>query len=218
MLKKTVTFTDFDDNPGQSTLYFNLTKTEVMDMFDLYPRLQAWQDRGAQPDDEMSTDDIREILSIVRMLVEKAYGVRTEGGKRFTKNSSILEDFKASPEYDALIYGMFVNTQEAIDFIMNILPKDLSEDARQHVAQNTSDTPVETRELPEAPSLAVVPEPEDHVAVEQEVPLYVREQRPATQSELQAMSRQDMLAAWAFREKLEAVKRSEKEKTDGASQ
>ena len=43
MLKQTVSYFDFDDNPSQETLYFNLTKTELADNIHLRDELEEMQ-------------------------------------------------------------------------------------------------------------------------------------------------------------------------------
>ena len=78
MLKKTITYTDFNGTERTEDFYFNLTKAEIMEMemgttggmAEMITKIVAAQDAPA-------------IIKIFKELVLKAYGEKSADGKRF---------------------------------------------------------------------------------------------------------------------------------------
>lgn len=127
MLKQTITFEDYNGEESTETLYFNLTKTELMDLQYLVPRLAAWKESTAGEPRELTREEIQEMLDIVKILIEKSYGVRSDDGKRFVKSPALFEAFQQMAVYDSFVFGLFENPQKAVDFMTGIMPKDLVE-------------------------------------------------------------------------------------------
>lgn len=125
MLKQDIAYKDFDDNLRQDALYFNITKSELMENLDLKPQLEELGDILSGPPRELTESEVLKILAVVKRLVELAYGERSADGTRFRKSSEIWEDFKSSMAYDAFIMSLFENPEAAVKFMTGILPKDL---------------------------------------------------------------------------------------------
>ena len=123
MLKKTITYTDFNGNELTEDFYFNLSKLELQE-------LQMSVDGGMSeylgslvPEniDEEGTFKIdattREIWNAFKLLVDASYGIKSEDGKRFIKSDKILEEFKQTNAYVNLIMELAENSEEAEKFI-----------------------------------------------------------------------------------------------------
>lgn len=130
MLKKTITYTDFDGVERVEDFYFNLTVTELIEL-------------ESQGDGEGMADKIRrivqegnniKILSIFKDIVLKAYGERSEDGRRFIKNDQLAVEFSQTPAYDALITEFFVDADSASDFINGVIPSKLLEQIKAEQA------------------------------------------------------------------------------------
>lgn len=187
MLKQTVVYTDYNDKQQTEELYFNLTKTEMLDMLDLQPRMEAWRNRVPNSGGELSIPDILEMLEIIKDLIQKAYGERSADGKFFRKSPEIFANFQQSAVYDAFLFELFQDPERSIEFMIGILPKDLAEETSKQISAATN---------PQEVSLPTVPE-NTLTAVDQEVPAYIREDRDPTPAEMRSMSQPEIIAAFA---------------------
>lgn len=138
MLKQTVDYIDFDENSCRETLYFNLTKSELTEHLYLKEQLEAIQTKltNYREDETRNTEDIQQILDLVKTFMRLSYGIRSEDGKRFIKTTQIWEEFTQTASYDAFLFSLFENPENAISFMMGIMPKDLREQAMEQAREN----------------------------------------------------------------------------------
>lgn len=119
MLKKTLTYTDYNGNEVTDDLYFHLSTMEVV-------RIQTELDM--QEDEELDEyalrlgreKNLKEILQFIDLIVQRSYGVRSSDGKRFDKSPKVLEDLLASPKYDALIGELLFVDGAAQEFASSV--------------------------------------------------------------------------------------------------
>lgn len=124
MLKKTITYTDYNEVERTEDFYFNLTKAEVMEMemstagglAETIQRIVAAQDAPA-------------IIKIFKDLVLKAYGEKSPDGKRFIKSDAIREAFAQTEAYSILFMELATDADAAAKFVNGIVPADLNADA-----------------------------------------------------------------------------------------
>lgn len=117
MFKKKINYTDFDGNNRSETFYFNFTKGELLEMqigtnggYDNYlKRLVESQDQA-------------EITKIFKEIILKAYGIKSDDGKRFIKTDALREEFTQTEAYSELFTELATNTEAAIEFINGIMP------------------------------------------------------------------------------------------------
>lgn len=124
MIKKSVTYTDYNDIERTEEHYFNLTKAEVMEMelgttggmAEMIQRIVAAQDTPA-------------IVKIFKDLVLKAYGQKSPDGKYFLKedeNSRPLANmFKQTEAYSVIYMELATDADKAAEFVNGIMPKDI---------------------------------------------------------------------------------------------
>lgn len=128
MLKKTITYTDYNGNERTEDFYFNLTKAEIMEMemsttgglAEMITRIVAAQDQPA-------------IIKIFKDLVLKAYGEKSADGKRFVKSEEIASGFSQTEAYSILFMELATDADAAAKFVNGIVPADMS---KQLAAQN----------------------------------------------------------------------------------
>lgn len=128
MLKKTITYTDYNGNERTEDFYFNLTKAEIMEMemsttgglAEMITRIVAAQDQPA-------------IIKIFKDLVLKAYGEKSADGKRFIKSEEIAAGFSQTEAYSILFMELATDADAAAKFVNGIVPADMS---KQLAAQN----------------------------------------------------------------------------------
>lgn len=120
MLKKTITYTDYNGAERTEDFYFNLTKAELMEMemsttgglAEMIQRIVAAQDAPA-------------IIKIFKELVLNAYGQKSPDGKRFIKNETLKEEFSQTEAYSQLFMELAMDADAAAKFISGIIPKDI---------------------------------------------------------------------------------------------
>mgnify|MGYP006982650091 CR=1 FL=1 len=126
MLKITETYVDFNGVERKEDFYFNLTQAELMDM-ELGLDESMIGSMSSVLKKIVAAKDTRSIMKIFKQLVSKAYGVKTEDGKRFVKNDEVRAAFEQHPAYSQIYMRLATNDKEASDFVLGILPKDISE-------------------------------------------------------------------------------------------
>lgn len=127
MLKKTVKYTDYNDEPREETLYFSLNRAELlrMDMVKHGGFAQYMQRIVDERDPEKLTE-------MFEMWILNSYGIKSEDGTRFVKNAAVLEDFKNSAAYAQLFYEMATDLNAFAEFIIGIMPADMAAKIREN--------------------------------------------------------------------------------------
>ena len=126
MIKKTISYTDYDGNERKEDFYFNLSKPELIEM-------QTSEAGGLEKKIEKITQeqDVAKIIELMKEIIQKSYGVKSDDGKRFIKNQDILDEFMQSEAYSELFMELATDANAASDFINGILPKGLVEEAKK---------------------------------------------------------------------------------------
>lgn len=122
MLKKTIKYTDFNDDTLTEDFYFNLTKAEIVEM-------NVSEKGGLEEYMKIvvASDDNSEILRIFKEIIKKSYGKKSPDGKRFQKDPEFFQEFEESGAYSELIMEMFQDAAAGAGFIRGIMPKDLAD-------------------------------------------------------------------------------------------
>lgn len=130
MLKKTITYEDFNDEEVTEDLYFHLTEAEIVE-------LQFSQKGGLKEALErmIRTQDGGTIMTEMRKMIMKSYGKRSDDGARFIKNDQVREEFESSQAYSKLFMELVTDAVAAAEFINGVVPKELAERAAQLTAQ-----------------------------------------------------------------------------------
>lgn len=132
MLKKTITYTDFEGTERTEDFYFNLTKAELADM-----ELTTEGGYKERIDRIVNAKDQTKLIALFKEIIHKAYGVKSDDGRRFIKNEEVLNDFIQTQAYSDLYMGLVTNTDEASAFVTGILPQDLAAEAnKNNIIQN----------------------------------------------------------------------------------
>lgn len=181
MLKQTISYTDYNGDDRQTDLYFHLGEMDMVDLIEMEPRIEAFQKSIAGEERDLRTSETIELLNILRELISKSYGIKSEDGTTFRKSQDILDNFRQSAVYDAFVMSLFENGgQNAVDFMTGILPKNIANQVSQEV---------QTVQLP------------TNVANGDSTPAWKREGREPTQKELQNMSASELREAFAAKAK-----------------
>lgn len=137
MLKKTITYEDFDDNTVTDTLYFNITKTELSENFHLIEKFESLQ-KIFEVKHDLPMEEIQQILDFVKTLMKLSYGIKSSDGKSFEKSHELWTKFTQTAAYDTFTFSLFENPEEANDFMIGIFPKDLIAQAKLQAVPSTN--------------------------------------------------------------------------------
>lgn len=133
MLKRNITYKDFDGVEHTEEFYFNLTKTELLE-------LEAGANGLAELLNKLlKSGNKAAILAKFKDIIVKAYGEKSPDGKRFVKNDGVLgKEFSETAAYDSLFVELTSNENAMMAFIEGIMPEDL---LRAVKAQQDQDKP-----------------------------------------------------------------------------
>ena len=124
MYTKKMTYTDYNGEEITETFHFNLTEAEILQMQTersggLAAKLQRMIDRK----------DVPSIMSTIKDLIWRAYGEKSDDGRRFIKSEELTREFTQTEAYSALFMELATNADEAARFVNEIVPKKLAEAA-----------------------------------------------------------------------------------------
>jgi len=132
MYKRTITYTDFNDEERQETFYFNLTKTELTKLeYSHGGGLTEWIRRAVE------AKDGKTLLETFEEIIKATYGVKSPDGKTFVKSDAIFEEFKSTNAYDQLYMELVTDGEKASQFIIECMPKELREKAAAEAKKQT---------------------------------------------------------------------------------
>lgn len=122
MLKKTITFTDFNGVSRTEDHYFNLTKAEITEM-------ELSKDGGLTTviNRIVSEKNMPALAASFKEILKRTYGRKSDDGRRFMKSEEIWKEFEESGAYDVFFMELIQNAGKAIDFINSVVPKDLAD-------------------------------------------------------------------------------------------
>lgn len=134
MLKKTVTYENFDGEKITEELFFNLTKSELIEIaIDLPDGVSESVGNNPENIDEeqavskiMDTLGSKGILRFIKDLVLKAYGIKSEDGRRFAKvddNGKPLSiEFSQTMAFETVLDEFMDDDIAAANFVNSIIP------------------------------------------------------------------------------------------------
>lgn len=118
MLKKTVTYSDFDEQQRTEEFYFNLTEAELTEMeLSLNGGLSQLLDKIVKEHNQ------KKIIEYFKEIVLKSYGEKSLDGRQFIKNDKIREEFASTAAYSVIFMELATDADAAAAFVNGIMPK-----------------------------------------------------------------------------------------------
>lgn len=122
MLKKTITYTDYNGIERTEDHYFNLSKAEIMEL-----ELGTAGGFVEMIEKIVAANDAPSIIKVFKDLILKAYGEKSADGKRFVKSEEISRAFSQTEAYSQLFMELATDSDAAAQFVNGIVPSDLSQ-------------------------------------------------------------------------------------------
>lgn len=130
MFKKEVTYIDYNDVERTETFYFNLTPTELT-------QLEAGIPGGmsAHMASISAAKDMPKMMEFFKMIMRKAYGEKSQDGRRLIKkDGELFDEFVETPAFDIIFQEIFMG-DGMIPFLTGIMPSDIAEKLRPQLEQ-----------------------------------------------------------------------------------
>ncbi len=129
MLKKTITFTDFNGLERTQDFHFNLSKAEIMEM-----ELSTAGGLAEMIQKIVAEQNAPAIIKIFKDLILKAYGEKSPDGMRFLKKDDngrpLADKFAETEAYSILFMELATDADAAAKFVNGIVPVDVSKQAQ----------------------------------------------------------------------------------------
>jgi hypothetical protein len=122
MLKKTITYTDFNGVERTEDFYFNLSKAEIAEM-----ELGTAGGYVEMLNKVVAAQDGPTIIKLFKELILKTYGEKTPDGKRFIKSEEISNAFSQTEAYSILFMELATDADAAGKFVNGIMPNDIQQ-------------------------------------------------------------------------------------------
>lgn len=120
MLKKTMTYTDYNGNQVTDDFYFNLTKAELIEL-----EISTDKAAGLEATINKLQEELNgaEIMALFKKIIRKAIGKKSVDGKRFIKNDEIADEFMQTEAYSDLFMEICTDAKKAAEFFNAIVPQ-----------------------------------------------------------------------------------------------
>lgn len=131
MLKKIITYTDYNNVERTEPFYFNLSKAELMEM-----ELGVTGGMTEMLDKIIAAKDAPSLMKTFKEMIMKAYGVKSDDGKRLIKSEELSIAFTQTEAYSVLFMELITDDKAAADFVNGIIPNEIKDKVADQTAQN----------------------------------------------------------------------------------
>lgn len=132
MLKKIITYTDYNGVERTEPFYFNLSKAELMEM-----ELGVTGGMTEMLDKIIAAKDAPSLMKTFKEMIMKSYGVKSDDGKRLIKSEELSIAFTQTEAYSVLFMELITDDKAAADFVNGIIPNEIQAEVAAQTAQNT---------------------------------------------------------------------------------
>lgn len=120
MLKRAITYTDYNGNTRTEDFYFNISKAELAEM-----ELTTNGGFGEMIQKIIKANDQPAVIKLFKMIILKAYGEKTPDGKYFNKSEELSDAFSHTEAYSELFMELATDSEAASAFVNGIIPQDV---------------------------------------------------------------------------------------------
>ena len=135
MLKKIITYTDYNGVERTEPFYFNLSKAELMEM-----ELGVTGGMTEMLDKIIAAKDAPSLMKTFKEMIMKAYGVKSDDGKRLIKSEELSIAFTQTEAYSVLFMELITDDKAAADFVNGIIPNEIQTEVAAQTAQTAQNT------------------------------------------------------------------------------
>jgi len=123
LLKKTITYEDFNGVSVTEDFYFHLSRADLVEMqMSKEGGLDKWLEEIIQSEDGAT------IMAEFKKLILNSYGQKSPDGRRFIKTQELRDEFLQSEAYSVLFMELCTQADKAAEFVNGLLPKGMDEE------------------------------------------------------------------------------------------
>ena len=130
MLKKIITYTDYNGVERTEPFYFNLSKAELMEM-----ELDVTGGMTEMLNKIINAKDGPSPMKTFKEMIMKAYGVKSDDGKRLIKSEELSIAFTQTEAYNVLFMELITDDKAAADFVNGIIPNEIQAEVAAQTAK-----------------------------------------------------------------------------------
>lgn len=108
MVKKTITYTDYDGTERTEDFYFNLSEAEITEM-----QLSVEGGMRGYIEKIVAAKSQLELVKLFKDILLRSYGKKSLDGRLFVKNEANTAEFVASPAYSIIYMELVIDTAAA---------------------------------------------------------------------------------------------------------
>ena len=116
----------FNDEVTTQTLYFNISRREMMEFIKKYDGINSFRE---YLDQAKNAENVYTIVEFIDDVLGAAYGERQ--GERFVKSEIIRDNFLNGPSYEALFEKMLSDGKFAADLLVGVFPEKVMEQVKK---------------------------------------------------------------------------------------
>ena len=120
MLKKIITYTDYNGVERTEPFYFNLSKAELMEM-----ELGVTGGMTEMLNKIINAKDGPSLMKTFKEMIMKSYGIKSDDGKRLIKSEELSIAFTQTEAYSVLFMELITDDKAAADFVNGIIPNEI---------------------------------------------------------------------------------------------
>jgi hypothetical protein len=132
MIKKTITYEDFNSQSRTEDFFFHLTKAELVEL-----ELSEKDGFAESLKAIVEAEDGALIIEQFKRIILLAYGQKSEDGRRFIKTQELRDEFSQTEAYSQIFFELATDANAASAFIRGIVPVSLAAE----IAKADKDTP-----------------------------------------------------------------------------
>ena len=121
MIKKTITYKDFNDIERTEDFYFHLMESEILEM-----EMGVKGGLTEMIKKIIAAQDSPRLIELFKDLVFKAYGEKSADGRQFMKSPELSKAFSETPAYSIIFMELATDDKKASEFVNGIIPADLA--------------------------------------------------------------------------------------------
>lgn len=126
MVKKTITYSDYNNVERTEDFYFNLSKAEIMEM-----EMSTTGGLAEMIQKIVAAQDAPAIIKVFKELILKAYGEKSPDGKRFIKSDELSTAFSQTEAYSQLFMELATDAESASKFVNGVAPVETTKPSGQ---------------------------------------------------------------------------------------
>ena len=132
MIKKIITYTDYNGVERTEPFYFNLSKAELMEM-----ELGVTGGMTEMLDKIIAAKDAPSLMKTFKEMIMKSYGIKSDDGKRLIKSEELSIAFTQTEAYYVLFMELITDDKAGAYFVNGIIPNEIQTEVAAQTAQNT---------------------------------------------------------------------------------